>query len=327
MATTSALAAEPVENSAARSVGPGTLPAMESWTELAAAQAGVLSWRQLGELEVPRGLVRNKVASGRWARRTSEVLTTTTGPLSRQQMLWLGVLHCGPDAVVGGLTAAGLHGLRNWARDDVCVIVPNEDSFDPVQGIGLFRTRRRLDLLRHPSPLPTCKLEPAVLMWAAHERSSRSAMGLLAAVVQQRLTTPEALATWVDLLKPLRRAPAMRALLHDVAGGSQSLAEVDVVRMCREHGLRVPDRQVRRRDSNGALRFTDCEWDLPDGRTLVLEVDGAFHLEVRQYELDVRRQRRLTTTTRVVVRCTSQELRTEPWVVAADLRSLGVFPA
>ena len=300
---------------------------MESWSELAAAQAGVLSWRQLRELEVTRGLVRSKVSSGRWARRTEEVFTTTTGPLSPEQRLWVAVLHCGPDAVIGGLTAAGLHGLRNWERDDVTVIVSNDDSFEPVAGFTTFRTRRRLGLLRHPSPLPTCALEPAVLLWAAHERSTRSAMGLLAAVVQQRLSTPETLASWVELLKPLRRAPAIRELLNDLAGGSQSLAEVDVMRMCRESGLRAPDRQVPRRDSSGALRFTDCEWELPDGRTLVLEVDGSFHLEVQHYENDVRRQRRLTTPTRVVVRCTSQELRREPWVVAADLRALGVPPA
>ena len=297
---------------------------METWSELAAAQAGVLSWRQLGELGVPRGLVRNKVASGRWARRTEEVFTTTTGPLSREQRLWLAVLHCGPHAMVGGLAAAALHGLKNWERDDVCVIVVNDDSFEPVDGVEIFRTRRRMGLLRHPSSLPTCRLEPAVLLWAAHTPVLRSGLGVLAAVVQQRLTTPEALACWVDLLKPLRRAPAMRALLADLAGGSQSLAEVDVVRMCRDNGLRVPDRQVPRRDSTGVLRFTDCEWDLPDGRTLVLEVDGAFHIEVRQYELDVRRQRRITTPTRVVIRCTSQELRTEPWVLAADLHALGV---
>ena len=297
---------------------------MESWTELAEAQAGALSWRQLRELEVTRALVRNQLASGRWQRRTEEVLTTTTGPLSFEQRLWVAVLHCGQDAVIGGLTAARVHGLRNWERDDVCVLVENDDSFEPVPGVTTFRTRRSLALLRHPSPLPTCTLEPAVLLWAGHEGHRRAAMGVLAAVVQQRLTTPERLAAWVDLLKPLRRAPAMRELLRDLSGGSQSLAEVDVARMCRDSGLRVPDRQVPRVDSAGRRRFTDCEWRLADGRTLVLEVDGAFHLQVQHYESDVRRQRRLTSPTRVVVRCTAQEVRDEPWVLAADLRALGV---
>jgi hypothetical protein len=300
---------------------------METWGELAAAQAGALSHRQLAELKVSRATVRNKLVSGRWQRRTEEVLTTTTGPMSAEQHHWVAVLHCGPDALLGGLTAAGLHGLKNWHREEVHVLVGNDHSFEPLSGVTTFRTRRSLAGMRHPSPLPTCALEPAVLLWAGHEPHPRSAMGLLAAVVQQRLTTPARLAPWVETLKPLRRAPAIRDLLNDLAGGSQSLAEVDVVRLCRDGGLRIPDRQVPRVDSNGVMRFTDCEWLLADGRTLVLEVDGGFHADIGQYESDVTRQRRLTTPTRTVVRCTAQELRRTPWVVAADLRALGVPPA
>lgn len=300
---------------------------METWGELAAAQAGALSHRQLAELKVSRATVRNKLDSGRWQRRTEEVVTTTTGPMSAEQHRWVAVLHCGPDALIGGLTAAALHGLKKWHRDEVHVLVGNAHSFEPVDGIITFRTRRSLTTMRHHASLPTCSLEPAVLLWAGHEPHPRSAMGVLAAVVQQRLTTPDRLASWVEELKPLRRAPAIRELLNDLAGGSQSLAEVDVVRLCRAGGLRVPDRQVPRVDSSGVTRFTDCEWLLPDGRTLVLEVDGSFHADIDQYEVDVTRQRRLTTPTRTVVRCTAQELRRTPWAVAADLRALGVPPA
>ncbi|WP_392543968.1 hypothetical protein [Oryzobacter telluris] len=236
----------------------------------------------------------------------------------------MGVLHCGPGAMLGGLTAAAVHGLRHWERPDVCVIVANDDSFERVEGVTTFRTRRSLAALRSEGDPSLCRIEPAVLLWAAHERHPRSAMGVLAATIQQRLTTVEQLESWLAALKPLRRAPQMRELLRDVAGGSQSVGEVDVVRLCRDAGLCPPVRQVKRRDSAGRARFTDCEWDLPDGRTLVLEVDGAFHLEVQHYQLDVRRQRSLTTPTRTVVRCTTEELRREPWVVAADLRALGV---
>ena len=181
---------------------------MQTWVELAAAQAGALSWRQLRQLGVSRGVVRNKVSSGRWQRRTEEVLTTTKGPLPLEQRRWVAVLHCGEGSMIGGLTAAALHGLSN-----------------------------------------------------ASPRRSGSR-----------------------------------------AGWSCS----------------------SRTDSSGRGRFTDCEWTLSDGRTLVLEVDGGFHADVDHYEGDVQRQRRLTTPSRVVVRCTSQELRREPWLLAADLRALGV---
>ena len=41
------------------------------------------------------------------------------------------------------------------------------------------------------------------------------------------------------------------------------------------------------------------EWDLPDGRILVLEIDGAFHADVLQAADDAKRSRRLTTPTRI----------------------------
>lgn len=298
---------------------------MEPWRELAERQAGVLAWRQLPDVGVTRAMARNKLASERWQRRTESVLTTTTGPLSVEQERWVAVLHCGPDAMLGGLSALAVRGLKGWSRDAVMVTVPNQDSIEPVAGIQVFRTRRtRSRLLMTDEPLPCCRVEPAALLWAAHEPNPRSAAGLLAAVVQQRLSDAPALLTWVDTLRPLRRAADFRALLRDIDGGSQSLGEVEVVRMCRTYGLVLPSRQCARTDRSGRQRFTDCEWELPDGRVLVLEVDGAFHVDVGHYTEDVRRQRGLTRPDRIIVRCTTQELRREPWVVAGDLVALGV---
>jgi len=81
---------------------------------------------------------------------------------------------------------------------------------------------------------------------------------------------------------------------------------------------------VRRRDSDGRLRFTDCEWRLADGRILTLEVDGAFHMDVEHWEEDLARQRALTATDRLIVHCTSRELRDDPERVATHLKMLGV---
>lgn len=88
--------------------------------------------------------------------------------------------------------------------------------------------------------------------------------------------------------------------------------------------MQHPDRQRIRTDRAGRRRWTDCEWDLPDGTTLVLEVDGSFHLEVRQQGEDFKRARRITTRHRMVVRCSAYELRHEMHEVAVDLIALGV---
>ena len=102
------------------------------------------------------------------------------------------------------------------------------------------------------------------------------------------------------------------------------MSELDVTRMCREHRLPMPTRQVRRRDSAGRLRFTDAEWRLADGRVVVLEVDGGFHMEVEHWSDDIERERGLVATGAIVLRCTSVQLREASWQVARDLRRVGV---
>ncbi len=205
------------------------------------------------------------------------------------------------------------------------MLVDDELAFEPVDGVRFFRSRRPFELLRSARPgIPRAGLEPAILLWAGYEAPVRAAHGVLAAAVQQRLTTPDRLLEWVDLLRPLRRARAFRRTLGDIAGGAHSGAEMDVRRMCRRFGLVKPHRQRPRHDRAGRRRWTDCEWDLPDGTTLVLEVDGSFHLEVRQWEADLKRARSITTRTRLVVRCSVYELRHETAEVAADLVALGV---
>jgi hypothetical protein len=288
----------------------------------------MLAIEELSQIGVTRAQMRNHLRAERWVRRSDRVLSTTTGELTAAQLMWLGVLHVGNGALVGGLTAAAVHGLRNWQRDDVTILVPNAWSFDPVPGLEFFRTRRPLADLRSATSrhgaLPVCRLEPAVLLFGGYDRSPRTAQGVIAACVQQRLTTPDLLREWVLRLRPLRRARVFQRALLDIEGGAQSLSEIDVRRMCRRTGLPLPTRQRPRRDRDGRLRFTDAEWRLKDGRVVVLEVDGGFHADVERYEDDMKRQRKLTTLDRTILRCGSFELRHDPESVAMDLRALGV---
>ena len=94
--------------------------------------------------------------------------------------------------------------------------------------------------------------------------------------------------------------------------------------MCRRFGLLPPDRQVIRRDRNGRRRYLDCEWRLPNGSIVVLEVDGAHHLEVEQWEADVKRERGVVITGRRVLRATANEARHDQAELAADLEAIGV---
>jgi len=240
--------------------------------------------------------------------------------------MWLGVLHGGPEALIGDLSAAELAGLRNWHRDEITVLVPKDARAGMgYPGIRFVKTRRSLRELRHPGgELSRCRLEPAVLRFASVQRSTRTAEGVLAAVVQQQLTSAGRLLVWLDRMSPLRGAKRFRRVIEEIAGGAHSTSELDVTRMCKRCGLVLPTRQVRRRDASGRFRYTDCEWRLADGRVLMLEVDGSFHMDVDHWENDLARQRALTSSHRLVVRCTSRELRDDPDRVAHDLLALGV---
>jgi hypothetical protein len=298
----------------------------ERWRRVAQAQAGLITRAQLRACGVDRWAVRRRVATERWVARTPTVIGTTTGEATRDQLMWLGVLHGGTGAIIGDLTAAEVAGLCNWHRDDITVLVPHgADVGDGHPGVVYARTRRPLrELRRSAAGLPVCRLEPAVLRFASTQRAPRVAEGVLAASVQQQLTSPDRLLEWIDRMSPLRGADRFRQALAEIAGGAQSAAEIDVRRMCRAAGLALPLRQCRRRDSSGRLRFTDCEWRFADGRVLVLEVDGGFHMDAEHWEDDIARQRALTAPGRIVVRCTARELRDEPDRVAQDLRLLGV---
>ena len=279
--------------------------------------------RQLIELGYGARYVDAQLAAGRWRLISDVVVCTTTGPLSRQQLMWAGVLHAGPGSAIGGLTALELRGLRRWRRDEVSVLLAKSHNLEPLPGVSFVETRRPVRLFA-TGELPTWRTEPAALLYAAYRPSTRTALGLLAAVVQQRLTTPRALLHELPRLQPLRHSKLFRATLEELGQGSQSMGELDLVRMCRREGLPPPDRQTPRRDASGRLRYTDAEWRLPDGTVVILEVDGGFHMEVGHWEEDIVRERDLVATGAVVLRCTGRELRDESPRVARSLRAVGV---
>lgn len=124
-------------------------------------------------------------------------------------------------------------------------------------------------------------LDGALLVAAASFSSSRSACGILAAAVQQRLIDAETLQGSLEASSRLRHRRILLNAMQDILGGAQALSEIDFVRLCRRARLPPAEQQRVRCDSLGRRRFLDASWRLPDGRLLVAEVDGALHLSTR----------------------------------------------
>ncbi|MFN8106422.1 MAG: hypothetical protein U0R21_01375 [Nocardioidaceae bacterium] len=296
---------------------------MDDFDRLLNMQLGLVTLRQLEQAGFSRSQVRANLSAERWTRLGHRVIATQTGELTAEQRRWLAVLHAGSGAAIAGLSALEEHGLKGWSRDEVSVVVAPNQRPRPLMGARFHRSSCIEDG-KAMTRLPMQRVEVAALWFASVEKRDRTAHGLLAAVVQQRLTTPQRLATWTSRMGLLRGVEGIRAMILELSDGAQSMAEVDVTTMCKDFRLVRPKRQVRHRDASGQVRYTDAEWELPSGGSLILEVDGSHHLDMSTYSDDLRRQRDLTERHVQLVRCSTWELRNEPDQLAATLIRLGV---
>jgi hypothetical protein len=114
----------------------------------------------------------------------------------------------------------------------------------------------------------------------------------------------------------------MLRVLSDIEGGSDALSEVDLMRLCRRAGPPRPQQQVRRRDSAGRWRYLDARLVRPDGRVVLVEADGAVHLDPRRWWDDQERSNDVVVQDdAIVLRFPSVVLRSDPDRVVAQLRA------
>ncbi len=241
--------------------------------------------------------------------------------------MWIGVLDVGPPVALASHTALEVADFRGFAEETARIhVVAAHGSRCAGAGPLQLHESRRFGVADFHGGFLLPRVSPAraAVDAGAWQPWPRFAAAMLAAVVQQRLTTVDRLRAELEKAGAIRHRAHMRRTLDDVAGGAQAQGELDVARLCRAHGLMEPHRQVRRRDRRGRVRYLDCEWMLPDGRIVVLEVDGSHHMSVEHWEADMQRERRVVLDRRTVLRASTQEVRLDGALLAADLAAAGV---
>jgi hypothetical protein len=264
--------------------------------------------------------IRAQLAARRW-QRCGHAIVLHNGPLSQRQRWTVARAHAGPAAILTAFTAAQAFGLTGWERDSVHVLGPagtrlRRDCPVPMT-LHVAADWRRV-VVHGRSVVHS--LPDALLRAAATFRLARPGCGLLAAAVQQRLVGAPRLRAALERHVRLRHRAALLAAVDDIAGGAQALSEIDFVRLCRRFRLPAPRQQVVRRDSAGRRRYLDATWRRADGRLVVVEVDGALHLAVRNWWADQLRQNELSLAEALVLRYPSVVVRDEPAYVAAQIR-------
>lgn len=291
-----------------------TPPTVTVWTELLRQ-----GWTASG--------IKAQLSARRW-RRWGYAIALHNGALTRPERWHVARLHAGPRALVTAFTALEACGLTGWEREEAWILARPGARVSGRSPVPL-RVRRVNDwtqvrrLVEGPVQIP----RQAALVAAAGCEAPRAACGLLAAVVQQRLVTPEALRAGLQGSPRLRHRAVLLATVDDIAQGAQALSEIDLARLCRRFRIPEPERQAVRRESGGRRRYLDAVWRRADGRLVVVEVDGALHLDQRRWWDDQLRQNEIVLGDAIVLRFPSAVVRTQPEVVARQLRRALAVPA
>jgi hypothetical protein len=266
--------------------------------------------------------LRWRVSSGRWQQPCPGVFVTHSGPLSADDELWVSVLWAGDGAVLAGLTAAHLDGLRGFPDDRIHVLLPDSRQVrKPPPGLAVCLHRSRSFSTRdvHPAKSPPrTRIARSLVDAAAWMHTDRGTQAVLAAGVQQRMARPADLFAIVARNPRLRRRAIIVSALNDISGGAEALSEIDFTRLVvRAFGLPEPTRQTVRYDSLGRRRWLDVLWE---GARIIVEIDGSHHMDAIQWWDDMDRENGMKLDGYLVLRFTAFIVRHRPDYVAAQIR-------
>jgi very-short-patch-repair endonuclease len=302
-------------------VDPRALDDADELTRLRFRQHQVLSRAQaLGLLSAAE--LRHRVESGRWQQPHRAVYVTHSGELTLAQRRWLASLATGGGrpALLGGLSALQVGGLRGYPTVPIHVLLPASRRSDAApDGVVVHRTTHLPPIDQWLAGDPPCTMAARSAVDAAQwAHDDHTAQAIIAASFQQRLIAFGGVRDVLDRMPRARRRSLIAAISADAAGGAHSVSELAFRRLCREHGLPAPTRQVRRTDTFGRRRYLDAYFE---PWQVHVEIDGGQHMDVRNWWNDMRRQNELWIAGDRVLRFPAWALRTRPREVAAQLRS------
>jgi very-short-patch-repair endonuclease len=276
--------------------------------ELAAAQSGVVSRRQLYGAGLTRWQVAAQLKAGRWQRLGDQALCLHNGPVTDEQHQWAAVFQGGPRAKLDGASALVAGGLERYTVDRIRVSVPRGARARRTARYDVRQTRRWDPEDRAKPGVPRARPAPAAVRGALWAVSDRQATYLLTVTVQQGLAPAAAIGVEALTIKRHKRRLLIQAVVGELMGGVRSLGELDVVRELRQRGLPPPTRQAVRKDGHGRY-FLDLYW--PEWR-LVVEIDGIHHGWAENVVADALRQNSLAIAGDTVLRLPLLGLRLRP---------------
>jgi len=289
--------------------------------DLAERQDQVCRREQLLETGITDRQIDRGLDAHRWQVVSAGLMVLHNTRLTPAQRQGVATFAGGRLCALTARTAAAVAGLTGWEPPSLEVVVPRGTTYPALPFPVRVHESRRFtvnDVVE--SWPPRVSIERALIDGGAWVARPRSACGLLAAGVQQGLTTATRLLAELEGAGQIRHRRLMARALADIDGGAQAVREMDFLRFCRHHGFPRPELQVVRMDERGRRRYLDATLKTPDGRLVRVEIDGALHLVVQTYWNDMWRSNDLAIGRELVLRFPSYVIHANDPDAVAQLR-------
>lgn len=277
---------------------------------LAAAQEGLVNKAQCDAAGVNKHAVALLIREGRWTRIARCVYDTDPEPVEvrlrdghhddvRRRAAWIGMLAV-PDGIATGACALALLGIGGLPADLVPEAARPGGMYASVgAGIVLRRYRSFAEVPYRGRQIAA--LVPA-LAQALPYLARYEAVAVLGDALRKDLLDDAGLQRVRELVGGRRGAAQVHGLFGLVDERDGSIAETHARLSFVDHGVPPDGQQVTFVAGGVALARVDFVWILPDGRYVVVEIDGrAFHSGEAMLADDAARQNGLLATGRLIV--------------------------
>lgn len=253
----------------------------------------VVTHSQLVEVGVPLSTICSRIGTpGPWQRLHPGVVLGHTGQPSARELLLGALAYSGDGAVLTGMSALRLHGVRALPRSqDIHVLLPHEQRRQARTGLTIERTRHLPEPLERAG-LPVAPVARAVIDACRSLDSLDDVRGVIADVVQTRRCTVAEVE--VALGRAARQRTAVpRHVVQEVAAGVRSVAEAKVRVVFSRHGIVQPSWNWSLHTLDGGHVVTPDGWWAEIGAALQID-SMAWHLSPSGYKRTQRLERALS---------------------------------
>jgi hypothetical protein len=291
-----------------------------NWQAVAAAAKphNVIARWQLNELGVSDKMIWSRCRNdGIWRRLLPGVVSLHNADATWNQQVDAALRYARRGAIITGLAAARLHGLRRMPSVDHVHLLVGDDKQPASYGHVIVERTTRMPQSVHKGGFPITPVTRAVLDGTRRMRRQSDVDALLAEAVQRGFTTPRELADELDT-GSRRGASRPRTAIRAMFAGARSKAEADAHRLVSTSRLPLPLWNPILRTSEGCRLPTPDGWF--DDVALAWEIDSLeFHLSPEDYDRTLRRHAIMTGAGIVVLHTLPSRLVREPTIVLKEL--------